>query len=168
MLVEALAVAGGTAVVQAAGTDAWAGFRAKVAQWFARGDSEREQVTLGRLDRAAAALETAGPGDAERVRADQEAEWRTRFETALESLDTAEQRRASDELGVLLAGFAGGRATAIGDDAVAVTGDVSIRAETGGLAAWRMGNVQIGHLQRGSAGRASDAVGPQRPGQSSG
>jgi hypothetical protein len=45
----ALAAAGGTAVVQAAGTDAWAGFRSRVAKWFARGDTEREQIALERL-----------------------------------------------------------------------------------------------------------------------
>ena len=42
MLAEALtalAAAGGTAVVQAAGKDAWTGFRARVAKWFARGDT---------------------------------------------------------------------------------------------------------------------------------
>jgi hypothetical protein len=47
MLVEtlaALAAAGGAAVVQAAGTDAWNGFRQAVARWFARGDAQREQA----------------------------------------------------------------------------------------------------------------------------
>jgi hypothetical protein len=58
MLTEALtalAAAGGTAVVQAAGKDAWTGFRGRVAKWFARGDTGREQVALERLDRTAAA-----------------------------------------------------------------------------------------------------------------
>ena len=109
MLAEALtalAAAGGTAVVQAAGNDAWAGFRARVAKWFARGDAEREQVVLERLDRTAAALEAAGPGEVERVRAGQEASWQTLFEILLEGLDGEEQQRAADELRDLLAGFA--------------------------------------------------------------
>jgi hypothetical protein len=165
---EALAAAGGAAVVQAAGTDAWAGFRAQVARWFARGDTQREQVALERLDRAAVVLEAAGPGHAERVRADQGAEWRTRFETVLESLDSEEQQRAADELGDLLAGFADGRAVAIGQDAVAVAGDIDIHAESGGLAAWRMGNVQLGHPPGGSTGQAGAAVDPHPPGRSSG
>ena len=82
MLAEALtalAAAGGTAVVQAAGTDAWAGFRGRVAKWFARGDAGREQVALERLDRTAAALEAAEPGEVDRVRTGQEASWQTTF-----------------------------------------------------------------------------------------
>jgi hypothetical protein len=144
MLAEALtglAAAGGTAVVQAAGKDAWAGFRSRVAKWFARGDAGREQVALERLDRAAAALEAAGPGEVERVRAGQEASWQTAFEILLEGLDGEEQQRAADELRDLLAGLADGRAAAVGEDAMAVAGDVNIHAETGGAAAWRMGNV---------------------------
>ena len=134
MLAEALtalAAAGGTAVVQAAGKDAWTGFRSRVAKWFARGDTGREQVALERLDRTAAALEAAGPGEVERVRAGQEASWQTMFEILLEGLDGEEQQRAADELRDLLAGFAGGRAAAVGQDAVAVAGDVDIHAETG-------------------------------------
>ena len=108
MLAEALtalAAAGGTAVVQAAGKDAWAGFRSGVARWFGRGDAEREQVALERLDRTAAALEAARLGEVERVRADQEASWQTSFETLLGGLDGVEQQRAADELRDLLADF---------------------------------------------------------------
>ena len=163
MLTEALtalAAAGGTAVVQAAGKDAWAGFRARVAMWFARGDTEQEQVALERLDRTAAALEAAGPGEVERVRAGQQASWQTRFEMLLEGLDGQEQQRAGDELRDLLAGFAGGRATAVGQGAVALAGDVGIHAETGGAAAWQMGNVQIGQPPGGSAGPDGAPVDP--------
>ena len=171
MLAEALtalAAAGGTAVVQAAGKDAWAGFRARVAKWFARGDAEREQVALERLDRTAAALEAAGPGEVERVRAGQEASWQTMFEILLEGLDGEEQQRAADELRDLLADFAGGRAAAVGQGAVAVAGDVDIHAETGGAAAWQMGNVQIGHPPGGSAGPAGAPADPHQPGRSRG
>jgi hypothetical protein len=52
----ALAAAGGTAVVQAAGTDAWTGLRQAVARWFGRGDRQRERVELERLDRTAGEL----------------------------------------------------------------------------------------------------------------
>jgi hypothetical protein len=171
VLAEALAAlvtAGGTAVVQAAGTDAWAGFRTKVAKWFARGDAEREQVALEHLDQAAAALETAGPDEVERVQAVQEASWQARFEMLLEGLDRGEQQWAADELRDLLAGFAGGLAAAVGQDAVAVAGDVGIHAETGGAAAWRMGDVQIGYPPGGSAGPSSGSVDPHQPGRSRG
>jgi len=164
----ALAAAGGTAVVQAAGTDAWAGFRARVAKWFSRGDTGREQVALERLDRAAAALEATGPGEVERVRAGQEASWQTLFELLLEGLDGEEQQRAADELRDLLAGFVGGRAAAVGPAAVAVAGDIDIHAETGGAAAWQMGNVQIGHPPSGSVGPAGAPADPHQPGRSSG
>lgn len=167
MLAEALtalAAAGGTAVVQAAGKDAWAGFRGRVAKWFARGDPEREHVALERLDRTAAALEAAGPGEVERVRAGQEASWQTMFELLLEGLDGQEQERAADELRDLLAALGGGRAAAAGQGAVAVAGDVDIHAKTGGAAAWQMGDVQIGYPSAGPAGSA----GPQQPGRSRG
>ena len=71
-----------------------------------------------------------------------------------------EQQRAADELRDLLAGFAGGRAAAVGQGAVAVAGDVDIHAETGSVAAWQMGNVQIGHPAGGSAGRAGTPTDP--------
>ena len=164
----ALAAAGGTAVVQAAGKDAWVGFRGRVAKWFGRGDTEREQVALERLDRTAAALEAAGPGEVERVRAGQEASWQTLFEILLEGLDGEEQQRAAADLRDLLAGFAGGRAVAVGQGAVAVAGDVDIHAETGGAAAWQMGNVQIGHPADGSAGPAGSPADPHQPGRSRG
>jgi hypothetical protein len=164
MLAEALtalASAGGTAVVQAAGQDAWAGFRARVAKWFSRGDAGREHVTLERLDRTAAALKAAGPGEVERVRAGQEASWQTLFELVLEGLDREEQQRAADELCDVLAGLVGGQATAVGQGAVAVAGDVDIHAEAGGAAAWQMGNVQVGYPAGGSTGPTGAPPGPQ-------
>ena len=88
-----LAAAGGTAVVQAAGTDAWTGFRARVAKWFGRGDAGRERVALEHLDRTAAVLETAEPGELDRVRTGQEASWQTMFEILLEGLDGEAQQQ---------------------------------------------------------------------------
>ena len=53
MLVEAMTAlasqAGGAAVVQAAGTDAWEGFRQRVAGFLRRGDHQREGVELERV-----------------------------------------------------------------------------------------------------------------------
>lgn len=102
-----LAAAGGTAVVRAAGTDAWVGLRQAVAVWFARGDVERERAERERLDRTAAELAATGRegavrGEATRIR--QEAAWQARFEELLERLDPAERVRAAEELRTLLGG----------------------------------------------------------------
>ncbi|MFI9203538.1 hypothetical protein [Streptomyces sp. NPDC053048] len=92
-----LATAVGTAVVQAAGTDAWNGFRGRLARLLGMGDSGRERVELERLDRTAAALEgLEGPegqtGEGERQRQRQQVAWETRVADLLESLP--EDRRA--------------------------------------------------------------------------
>src|SRR5262245_24281618 len=93
---EALAAAGGTAVVQAVGTDAWTGLRQAVARWFSRGDKQRERAELELLDQAASELETAEAAGEEGVRIGHG--WRNRFETLLRNLDEAEQARAAEEL----------------------------------------------------------------------
>ncbi|GHH73617.1 hypothetical protein GCM10018781_38430 [Kitasatospora indigofera] len=98
----ALAAAGGTAVVQAAGTDAWNGFRTRVARLIGRGDGQREHAELERLDRTADVLEAVGPGEAEQVRIRQEASWQTRFEALLESLTDVEREQVAAELRILL------------------------------------------------------------------
>jgi hypothetical protein len=102
------------------------------------------------------------------VRVGQEASWQTWFEILLDGLDGEEQQGAADELHDLLAGLAGGRAAAVGQGAVAVTGDVDIHAETGGAAAWQMGNVQIGQPPGGAAGPADASADPHQPGRSRG
>ncbi|WP_157968744.1 hypothetical protein [Streptomyces geranii] len=100
MLTEALmaaAGAGGAAVVQAAGTDAWTGLRQRVARLLGRGDPQRERTELERLDRTAQALEEADvTGETERVLLRQEASWQTRFESLLENLEDSEQQVAAE------------------------------------------------------------------------
>ncbi|SEL25748.1 tetratricopeptide repeat protein [Streptacidiphilus jiangxiensis] len=117
MLEEALltlAAAGGTAVVTAAGTDAWTGMRAAVAKLLGRGDRERERIELERLDRtatvaleAAATAEQPGSGrrsGAEHALASEESLWRGSFERLLEeAAGTEERERLAAELRVLLA-----------------------------------------------------------------
>ncbi|MFJ5774662.1 hypothetical protein [Streptomyces sp. NPDC093094] len=98
----ALAAAGGAAVVQAAGSDAWEGLRSRLAGWFGRGDAERERGELERLDRSAADLAAADTGTGERVRGRQEAVWQTRIEALLEGMDDEERVRAAGELEQLL------------------------------------------------------------------
>ncbi|MFJ4091445.1 hypothetical protein ACIPYS_07655 [Kitasatospora sp. NPDC089913] len=110
MLEEALttvAAAGGTAVVQAAGTDAWGALRLRVARLFGRADGGREHAELEQLDRTAELLATAGPREAELVRESQETSWRHRFEVLLESLDAREREEVAAELRRLSAGMPG-------------------------------------------------------------
>ncbi|MBW5481065.1 hypothetical protein [Streptomyces bambusae] len=103
MLVEtltALALAGGTAVVQAAGTDAWNGLRGRVRDLFARGDAARADAELERLDHTAEVLNSANNIEAERLR--QEGVWQGRFEALLESLEPPRQERAAEQLQEML------------------------------------------------------------------
>ncbi|MGA5226207.1 hypothetical protein [Streptomyces koyangensis] len=107
MLVEglvAVAAAGGGAVVQAAGTDAWNGIRSGFARIFSRGEAGREQAELERLDQTRAVLVAAQEGDeAQRVEIAQVARWQTRLETLLEELPEAEQQQVVAELRALVA-----------------------------------------------------------------
>jgi hypothetical protein len=148
MLVEtltALAAAGGTAVVQAAGTDAWTEFRHAVARWFGRGDAQRERAELDRLDQTAAALQIADPSQVERVRISQEAAWHARIEGQLERLDEQERDHAADQLRTLLVDHVPGVAVTAGPGGVATGGNLDIRAEQGSIAAAVIqGNAHIG------------------------
>ncbi|MBV1941037.1 hypothetical protein KUF83_31405 [Streptomyces sp. BV286] len=132
----ALSAAGGTAVVQAAGTDAWAGFRGRVAKLFSRGDAQREATELERLDQTAVAVVGAGPGETERVRIRQESSWQTRFESLLEGLSADERDQVAAELRAVLDEHADvlGSVSA-GPGGLAVGGNLDIRAEDGSIAA---------------------------------
>ncbi|MEV5357014.1 hypothetical protein [Streptomyces sp. NPDC052693] len=102
----ALAAAGAGAVVQAAGTDAWAALRQHLARWFGRGEEERERVVLERLDRTAAEISAASDGDPEwatRVTDRQQGGWQERIENHLETLPAAEREQAAAELRALIA-----------------------------------------------------------------
>ncbi|MEE1939884.1 hypothetical protein V1L54_10775 [Streptomyces sp. TRM 70361] len=142
----ALAAAGGTAVVQAAGTDAWTGLRAAVARWFGRGDGQRERAELERLDRTAAELEAAGATEeAADERIAQQVAWQTRVMRLLERLDENERERAAEDLRALLARHVPTGGTSVGRDGTAVGGDVHISATDGSAAAWQMGDVSFGN-----------------------
>jgi hypothetical protein len=145
MLVEALtglAAAGGGAVVQAAGTDAWNGLRHRVGEIFGRGDAARAQAELERLDRTARVLapgSTVGPAGMAAERQRQEGVWAGRFEALLEGLDGPGRERAAGELRELLA-FA---AVSAGDTAVA----------TGRAVAREGGSAVTGIKNAGGGGR---------------
>ncbi|MFF8263147.1 hypothetical protein [Streptomyces virginiae] len=105
MLVEALvalAAAGGGAIVQAAGTDAWNGLRGGVARVLGRGEEAREHGELERLDRTRAVLAAATGGEAERSRTAQAAVWQSRLEMLLEELPEAEREQVAAELRALI------------------------------------------------------------------
>ncbi|RSS70279.1 hypothetical protein [Streptomyces sp. WAC06614] len=117
----ALAAAGGAAVVQAAGTDAWGGVRRAFARWFGRGDERREERALERLDTTAAELEGAGHDD---TRRDQAVVWRTLIAARLEDLPGDERAVAAAELAALLNG-----AYAPHDGPAAGAGGVAVQAQ---------------------------------------
>jgi hypothetical protein len=114
MLTEAMvavAAAGGAAVVQAAGTDAWQGLRQRVAALLGRGEPQLEQAELDRLDRTAATLAQPAGQDTGPAGVEQATVWQARFEALLESLDEPARAQAAAELQALIkeiGGTAGG------------------------------------------------------------
>ncbi|QKV96163.1 hypothetical protein HUT19_34260 [Streptomyces sp. NA02950] len=134
-VLTALAASGGTAVVTAAGTDAWAGLRQAVARWLGRGDAQREQDELERLDRTGAAIQAADPADAELARLRLEGSWQARIEAVLESLSEGERDQAADQLRGLLARHAPQGAATAGPGGLAVAGDINVRADGGSIVA---------------------------------
>lgn len=141
----ALAAAGGTAVVQAAGTDAWTEMRQQVARWFGRGNRQREHAELERLDQTAGELEAAQPTEVERVRIRQEAAWQGRIEALLESLEDIERAGVADELRTLLAQQTPHRSVLADQSGLAVGGNVRVQSDHGSAAALTMGNVTLGN-----------------------
>lgn len=141
----ALAAVGGTAVVQAASTDAWTGLRQQLSQWLGRGNPQRENAELERLDQTAGQLDAAGPAELERVRIRQEAAWQARIETLLESLDDTERAQAAEQLSALLGQGVPQDGVSAGQGGQAVGGNANIGADHGSAAAWNMGNVTLGN-----------------------
>ncbi|MFD6275019.1 hypothetical protein ACFWFI_05515 [Streptomyces sp. NPDC060209] len=141
----ALAAAGGTAVVQAAGTDAWTGVRQQVAGWFGLGNPQREHAELEHLDQTAGELEAARPAESERVRISQEVAWQGRIKALLESLEDFERARVADELRTLLAQQTSHSSVSAGQSGLAVGRNVNVRADHASVAAVNMGNVTLGN-----------------------
>ncbi|MGW3747230.1 hypothetical protein ACWD62_43770 [Streptomyces sp. NPDC005146] len=81
-----------------------------MARLIGRGESEREQAELERLDRTRAVLEAAQDGnETERVQIAQAAVWQTRLETLLEELPETERQQVVAELKALVAQAAAGQ-----------------------------------------------------------
>ncbi|WP_101254098.1 hypothetical protein [Streptomyces barkulensis] len=133
----AIAAAGGTAVVQAAGTQAWEGLRDGFARLLGRGETERERVELERLDQAAGELTAAEEsGGVERVRARQEAVWQTRIETLLEELPETDRETVAAEIQAVIDQAAASRSEGAraGERGLAVGGNLQVRADRHSLA----------------------------------
>ena len=149
----ALAATGGTAVIQAAGTDLWVTFREGAARLLGRGRQRQTEAALEQLDQTAAALEQAvadseDHAELERVRTRLEIAWHTRFTDLLECLGTGEREEAAERLRELVQWAqrqaAGGVSASAGG--MAVKGDVDIHAEGGSVAAGVIGGgVRIGN-----------------------
>ncbi|MGW1895133.1 hypothetical protein ACWCP6_33570 [Streptomyces sp. NPDC002004] len=134
-VLAALAASGGTAVVAAAGTDAWSGLRQALARWFGRGEAQREQAELERLDRTAAALRGAGPAEAAQARIRHEASWQARIEAVFEILDEAERHQAASQLRSVLAQHARFTEATTGPGGLAIGGNADLRADGGSIVA---------------------------------
>ncbi|QES03923.1 hypothetical protein DEJ43_29415 [Streptomyces venezuelae ATCC 10712] len=148
-----LATTSGTAVIQAAGTDAWTGLRERVARLFGRRSERAEQATLERLDRTAAELEGATDDSAGQIQATLQINWRDRLVELLEELDDTQRDEVAEELRQIVAA-SGARppasAPTAGDGGLAVGGDMSIRADGGSVAAGVIhGGVTLGPSQPG-------------------
>ena len=153
MLTEAMAAtaaAGGMAVVQAAGTDAWAGIRSRVARLLGHAEPAREQMILDRLDETALVLVQVEPFEAQAVRAHQADSWQVRFQDLLKMLDEPGQEDLAAELSDLQSLARDRTAEAVRADSggLAAGGDIHIQADSGSVSAGVIhGNVQIGNPQ---------------------
>ena len=152
-VVTALAAAGGTAVVQAAGKDAWESVRDRVAKLLGRGHGDHVQRALERLDQTAAELEAGGPDEAESLKSRLAAAWQARFEMVLEDLADGERDTTIGQLEEIIAQVAVGTSgvpAAVGG--VAIGGNTTFRAEGGSVAAATVhGGVHIGNPSRPGA-----------------
>lgn len=99
----AIVAAGGTSVVQAAGTDAWTSLRHRLGTLMGGSDEQRTGFELERLDRTATAMANAAPDELDRVRTLHEGTWQSRLEDWLESLSPIERERAAEELSSIIA-----------------------------------------------------------------
>ncbi|MEU7044788.1 hypothetical protein AB0A77_27530 [Streptomyces varsoviensis] len=160
MLTEALAAlagAGGTAVVQAAGTDAWGAFRDRLAAFFGRSGERSARTTLERLDRTAGELTTGstdGPADDE-LRDRLRDRWQNRIADLLEDLDDTEREAAAEELRAAVSlvdrHIGDARGAHVAGDRGLAAGTVTAHAEQGSIAGGVVnidGGVTLGNPSR--------------------
>lgn len=124
----ALAATGGSALVQAATTDAWEKAKSGFARLLGRGDKRRTEVIEGRLENTRAELVPLTGAGLTRAREVMAAEWTTRLRDTLE-----EDPDAAESLRVLLDELATSGVSA--DHSLITGGDVVNVATSGGVAA---------------------------------
>ena len=136
MLTEALialAAAGGTSVVQAAGTDAWATAKAGMARLLGRGQPQQVTVIEGRLEDSRAQLTELSGQQLVQAQQLQAQAWATRLRDVLEENPEAAigLRKLLEDLAA--AGVSG--TASAGDHGFAVGGDSYVEASHGGVGA---------------------------------
>ena len=89
--IAAATAAGGTALIGAAATDAWQTARDGVVKLFTRGGKRRADLVRDHLDRDAAMIEAAGPGERDGIRARLLPEWQVRLADLLEEFPGARE-----------------------------------------------------------------------------
>ncbi|MFE7119551.1 hypothetical protein ACFU99_29455 [Streptomyces sp. NPDC057654] len=156
MLTEALAALagmGGTAVVQAAGTDAWGAFRDRLAAFFGRSGERSARTALERLDRTAGELTDGSPDDELRERL--QGRWQERIADLLEDLDDTEREAAAEELRAAVSlvdrHIGDARGAQVAGDRGLAAGSVTARAEQGSIAGGVVnidGGVTLGNPSR--------------------
>ncbi|MFJ4836359.1 hypothetical protein ACIP79_41680 [Streptomyces sp. NPDC088747] len=123
-------------MVQAVGTDAWAAVRHQTALLLGRGDAERQQAELQRLDQTEAGLSSSQ--NLQRPPAYYwEGMWRAHLEEFLGRLSAEELSGATAELDSLVRQFgtpARAEPTSATHGGLAAGKDVSVRAEGGSVA----------------------------------
>ncbi|MFD0403102.1 hypothetical protein ACFVHI_34065 [Kitasatospora sp. NPDC127121] len=145
---SALAAAGGTGIVQAAGTDVWTAIRERIARLLGRGRTEDERLVQARLDRTSQELEAAAPQERAALAQRQEHTWQTRLADFLEGLEPAEQAQAAEQLRALLVPAPAGPAAQVHADNSGVTAGRDIDNQGGAIGRDFSGSVTIGAPDR--------------------
>jgi hypothetical protein len=136
MLTEALialAAAGGTSVVQAAGTDAWATAKAGMARLLARGQPRQVTIIEGRLEDSQAQLTSLSGQPLQEAQQGEAKAWATRLRDVLDEDPDAAHRLQKLLEDLTAEGVTG--VTSAGDHGFAVSGDSHIEASHGGVGA---------------------------------
>ncbi|MFD8216330.1 hypothetical protein ACFV2U_21930 [Streptomyces sp. NPDC059697] len=90
--VAALAQAGGTTLVTAMASDAWQGVRDAFGRLLGRGNADRENRALARLDAAAATVAQTSGQDGDAVLGQVAGQWQTRLQDFLEEYPEAREQ----------------------------------------------------------------------------
>ncbi|RLK54133.1 hypothetical protein [Actinokineospora cianjurensis] len=124
----ALAAAGGTALVEAAATDAWETTKQRIAAVLGGGDSRKVELAETRMESTRAELASLTGADLDQARAAHATVWTTRLRDAIE-----ERPEAADDLREVLVALP---ATGISiSGGVYVAGNSTTVATSGGIAA---------------------------------